>query len=190
MAYYREKGLRLTWAYWLLQWDTSGCGAVPHGCIHSKEMNMKVINMTLAAAALSLIYAGPLSAADDAMPKDQYKAEKQRIEKEGKAAKEKCKDMKGNEKDKCMAEAKGQEKVAKAELEAKNKDTPKNRYDVAAAKADMEYDVAKEKCDDMKGKEKDACQKDAKAARDSAKKSAKADREAAEGKKEKVKKSS
>src|SRR5919107_1167604 len=139
--------------------------------------------MTLVAAALSLAYAGPLFAADN-MSKDQHKSEKQRIEQDAKAAREKCKDMKGNAKDVCMAEAKGQEKVAKAELELKHKDTPKNRYDVAAAKADAEYNVAKEKCDDMKGKEKDACQKDAKAARDNAKKQAKAERESADGKKD------
>src|SRR5829696_6774261 len=123
--------------------------------------------MTLVAAALSLAYAGPLFAAEN-MSKDQHKSEKQRIEQEAKAAREKCKDMKGNAKDICMAESKGQEKVAKAELELKQKDTAKNRYDVAAAKADADYNVAKEKCDDMKGKEKDACQKDAKAERESA----------------------
>jgi hypothetical protein len=149
-------------------------------------MNMTVMKMAVVAAALSLAYAGPMFAADkgETMPKDQYKSEKQRIEKEAKAAKDKCKDMKGNAKDICMAEAKGQEKVAKAELELKNKDTPKNRYDVAAAKADMEHDIAREKCDEMKGKEKEACQKDAKNARDSAKKQAKAERESTEGKKD------
>lgn len=143
---------------------------------------MKVIKLTVVAAALGLAYAGPLLAADAA--KDEMKAERQRIETEAKSAREKCKDMKGNEKDLCMAEAKGQEKVAKAELALKQKDTPKNRYEVAAAKADMEYHVAKEKCDDMKGKEKDACQKEAKNARDTARKQAKAERDAADGKKE------
>jgi hypothetical protein len=141
---------------------------------------MKVINTVILAAALGLACAGPVSAAED---KDAHKAEKQKIEADAKAAKEKCRDMKGNAKDVCMAEAKGQEKLAKAELALKEKDTPKNRYDVAAAKADAEYNVAKEKCDDMKGKEKDKCQKDAKAARDNAKKQAKSERESAEGKK-------
>ena len=147
---------------------------------------MKVTKMGIAAAALSLLAAGPLFAADKAQ--DESKAEKQRIEADAKAAKEKCKDMKGNAKDICMAEAKGHEKVAKAELALKQKDTPKNRYDVAAAKADADHDVAREKCDDMKGKEKEACQKDAKNARDTAKKQAKAERESAEGKGGKAKK--
>ena len=133
---------------------------------------MSLIKTILVAAALSL--SGSVFAAD-AMSKDQVKAEKDRISAEAKAAKDKCKDMKGNAKDICMAEAKGNEKVAKAELALKQKDTPKNRKDVADAKADLEYEVAKEKCDDMKGKEKNACQKDAKSARDQAKKQAKAD---------------
>ena len=145
---------------------------------------MKVTKMMVAAAALGLACASPLFAADN-MAKDQVKAEKQRIESEAKAAKEKCKDMKANAKDICMAEAKGQEKVAKAELAVKQNDTPKNRYDVAAAKADADHDVAREKCDEMKGKDKEACQKDAKNARDAAKKTAKAEREAAEPKKAK-----
>jgi hypothetical protein len=142
-----------------------------------------VTRMMVAAAAMGLAFAGPVLAAD----KDASKAEREKIAADAKAAKEKCKDMKGNAKDICMAEAKGQEKVAKAELALKNKDTPKNRYDVAAAKADAEHDVAREKCDEMKGKEKEACQKDAKNARDAAKKQAKAEREAAEPKKERRK---
>ena len=140
---------------------------------------MNLTKMTFLAAALSLACSGAAFAADS----KEHKAEKQRIEAEAKAAKEKCKDMKGNAKDICMAEAKGNEKVAKAELALKEKDTPKNRYDVAAAKADAQYGVAKEKCDDMKGKDKNACEKDAKTARDDAKKTAKAEREAAKGKK-------
>ena len=133
-----------------------------------------VVRTTLAAAVLSFAYMGPAVAADS-MAKDQVKSEKQRIESEAKAAKDKCKDMKGNAKDVCMAEARGQEKVAKAELEAKQRDTPKNRYDVAAAKADMTYNIAKEKCEDMKGKDQKSCERDAKTARDETKKQAKAD---------------
>lgn len=143
---------------------------------------MKVIETAVVAAALSVAFGGPLFAADAA--KDQHKAKRERIQTEAKAARDKCKDMKGNTKDICMAEAKGQEQIAKAELALKQKDTPKNRYDVAAAKADAQYNVAKEKCDDMKGKEKNACQKDAKDARDSAKAQAKSERDAAEPAKE------
>jgi hypothetical protein len=138
---------------------------------------MSLNKMNLVAAALALAFAGPVFAADS-MSKDQVKAEKDRIASEYKANKEKCKDLKANAKDICMAEAKGQEKVAKAELDAKQKDTPKNRQKVAEAKADADYGVAKEKCDDMKGKEKSQCEKDAKAAHSAAKKAAKGEGEA------------
>jgi hypothetical protein len=77
--------------------------------------------------------------------------------------------MKDNAKDVCMAEAKAKEKVAKAELDAKNNPSQRNQRKVAETKAEGEYDVAKEKCDDMKGDEKNACQKQAKAKHDQAK---------------------
>ena len=92
--------------------------------------------------------------------------EEERIEQAAKADKERCNSMKGNAKDICMAEAKGKEKVAKAELDAKNDANPRNQRKVAEAKLAAEYDVAKERCDDQKGDAKDACQKQAKAQRD------------------------
>ena len=150
---------------------------------------MTPIRMTMIAAVAACAYAGTGLAADT-MPKDQYKTEKQRIEADGKSAREKCKGMSANAKDVCMAEAKGNEKVAKAELEAKQKDTAKARYDLAVAKSDMTYNVAKEKCDDLKGNDNKACTKDAKAAHDQAKKQARADRDGADGKKDRTAKSS
>lgn len=96
-------------------------------------------------------------------------AEEEKIEADAKAAKAKCGTMSGNAKDVCQKEARGQEKVAKAELAAKKDPSPRNQRKVAEAKAGAEYDVAKEKCDDMKGNEKDACQKQAKAKNDQAK---------------------
>ena len=91
------------------------------------------------------------------------KAEEDRIEAAYKADKAKCHTMKGNEQDVCEKEAKGKEKVAKAELDAKADPSEHNQRKVMEARADAQYDVAKEKCDALKGNEKDACQKDAKA---------------------------
>jgi hypothetical protein len=95
-------------------------------------------------------------------------ADEDRIEAEYKAAKERCDPMQGNAKDVCQKEAKGKEKVAKAELDAKTSPTAANQRKVHEAKADAAYDVAKEKCDDKKGNDKDVCQKDAKAAHERA----------------------
>jgi hypothetical protein len=94
-------------------------------------------------------------------------ADEDRIEAEYKAAKAKCDTMKDNAKDVCEKEAKGKEKVAKAELDAKHaKDKVKAEQKVKDAKAEAAYDVASQRCDDQKGEAKDACIKQAKIERD------------------------
>ena len=113
-------------------------------------------------------------AAFASISKDEYKAGKDRVAADYKAAKANCGSLAGNAKDICVAEAKGREKVAKAQLEADYKPTEKNRYDVAAAKAEADYAVAKEKCDDKAGNDKSVCVKQAKAAETRAKADAKA----------------
>jgi len=126
---------------------------------------MKIQLLGIAAA---LAFAGsafaqttaPSSGADRKMKN----ADEDKIEAQYKADKAKCDAMSGNAKDVCQKEAKGKEKVAKAELDQKNSPSARNQRKVEEAKADAKYDVAKERCDDLKGKEKDACQKDAKAA--------------------------
>jgi hypothetical protein len=57
-------------------------------------MTMKLMSVKVAAAALSLAFAGPLFAADSGA-KDQYKAEKERIEQEAKADKDKVQQPEG-----------------------------------------------------------------------------------------------
>ena len=96
-------------------------------------------------------------------------ADQDRIEAEYKAAREKCDTMQGNAKDVCQKEAKGKEKVAKAELDAKMNPTAANQRKAKEAKAEAEYDVAKERCEDQKGNEKDVCEKNAKASYERAK---------------------
>ena len=108
-----------------------------------------------------------------AMTRDEYKAAEERIEAEHKAERARCDGLAGNAKDICQAEAKGKEKVAKAELEAQYKPSPRANAKVAEARADAAYDVAKQKCDDLSGNAKDVCMKDAKAAHTSARSEAK-----------------
>lgn len=82
-----------------------------------------------------------------------------------------------------MAEAKGANNAAKAELEARYKDIPKARYNAWIARAEADYDVAKEKCDDLAGNPKNVCLKDAKASLTRAKADATVDRETREANK-------
>jgi len=132
----------------------------------------KLLISLLAAAGIA--FAGTAGAADNkTMSRDAYKAQENRVEAQYKADKERCSSLTGNAKDVCQAEAKGNEKVAKAQLEADYKNTDKARNDARVAKADADYDVAKEKCDDLSGNQKDVCVKEAKAAHAKAKADAK-----------------
>ena len=95
-------------------------------------------HLITAAITLAFGFAGHAFAAD-AMPKDAYKAEKDKIEEQAKADKKACDAMKENAKDICQAEAKAKEKVAKAELDAKNKPSPKADQKVSLMKAGLIY---------------------------------------------------
>ena len=62
-----------------------------------------------------------------------------------------------------MSEAKGAEKVSKAELEEKYEPNARHVEKVSMAKGDAAYHTAKEKCDDSSGNAKSVCRADAKA---------------------------
>jgi hypothetical protein len=126
------------------------------GAVHTTRD--KADKMTTAAT--------PGTNAGQGISRDEYKREKDRVEADAKAAKEKCKSMKDNAKDICQAEAKANEKVAKKELDYKNKPTEKNKYEWEKMKVEAAYEVAKEKCDDAS--DKIACRKQAKSEKDSA----------------------
>src|SRR5688572_1334746 len=134
-------------------------------------MKIKLTSLAVAAAfAVSAgAYAGNLS-------KDEIKRSEDRISADFKAAKQACDSRSGNAKDICMTEAKGNEKVAKAELEARDKGTAKARQDAREARAEADYEVAKQRCDDAAGNTKDVCRKDAQAAFTKAKADAKLER--------------
>lgn len=124
---------------------------------------MTRLNITAIASAIALAFSAGAMAAEG-MSKDEYKAAKGKIAAEYKSAHASCASLTANAKDICIAEAKGNEKVAKADLEARYHPGDRNRYALSIAKADAEYAVAKEKCDDKAGADKTACVKEAKAA--------------------------
>ena len=73
-----------------------------------------------------------------------------------------------------MLQAKGKEKVEKAELEHQYKSTAANARKLEEVKADTAYDIAKEKCEDQAGDAEKVCKADAKAVHERAVKAAKA----------------
>ncbi len=128
---------------------------------------MNKFNISAIVLAISLAYSVNVMA--QTMSKAEYKAAEQSIMTEYKSAKATCGSLTANAKDICIAEAKGKEMVAKAELEARHKPSHKASHEVSVAKAEADYAVAKERCDDKTGSDKDACMKAAKTALESAK---------------------
>jgi gamma-glutamylcysteine synthetase len=127
----------------------------------------KLLLMCAAASCMAVVQVHaqvstpPAAAADPAVA--EYKAARDKISADYKADKAACDAMKDNAKDVCIEEAKGKEKIAKAELDQKQKPSDGNARKVAEAKVEAAYAIAKEKCDDQKGDAKNACVKEAKA---------------------------
>lgn len=128
-----------------------------------------LLGMVLSAGAMA-----------QALPKAEYKMEKEKISADHLAAKQACKSFSGNAADICNAENQGKEKLAKAELEYRNKPNQANRTKVLMQKAESDYRVAKERCDDQAGNLKDVCVKEAKAAEATAKADAKVQKKTSE----------
>lgn len=115
-----------------------------------------------------------------AMTKVEYKTQKDVIAGDYKAGREKCNSLQANAKDICVSEAKGTQKVAKAELENAYQPSARHTEKLSMAKGDAIYDTAKEKCDDLAGDAKTVCKADAKAVHVTAKEEARVVRVSAE----------
>lgn len=140
---------------------------------------MKTSNLLIALlSSAGLAMAGGVAA--QTMGKDAQTSAYKSAESQYKMDREACNTMSGNAKDICVEDAKGKEKVAKAEADAAFMNTPKSREAARIAHADAVYNVAKEKCDDLAGNAKDVCVKEAKAAHVKATADAHVDRVAAD----------
>lgn len=123
-------------------------------------------NFNIGMLALGLAFSAGVMAEDPviSMSQEMGQLNEDQIKAQYKADKEACNSMSRNAKDICIAEAKGREKIANAELDARRENTDKTRYELLVAKAEAQYEIAKERCDDSTGNDKDVCLKDAKAA--------------------------
>ena len=118
---------------------------------------------TLIASAALCAAVGASSALAATMTRAEYGTTKDRVSADYKADKAACATMSGNQKDVCQEQAKGKEKVARAELEYNYTGKMSDSNKIAVAKADSTYAVAKEMCDDKAGNVKDVCVAEAKA---------------------------
>lgn len=134
---------------------------------------MKSHTLNCITLAMGLTF-GASAFAADTMTKVAYKDAKTKIEADYKAALVPCDALAGNPKKICTVEAKGNKKVALANLDASNEPTARHQQQASEEKADAAYDLAHQKCQEQTGNAKDVCIKEAKAAQVTAKADAKA----------------
>jgi hypothetical protein len=79
-----------------------------------------------------------------------------------KAARAKCNNLSGNDKDVCVKEAKAAEESRISEAKAAKKNAGANA-EANSDKREAEFKVAKEKCESMSGNSRDICEKEAEA---------------------------
>jgi hypothetical protein len=150
----------------------------------SKLMIALFVAAGLGFAGTAAAQTYPLKTTSTPITKDSYEMAKTSADAQYKADKDGCASLSGNTKDICMAEAKGKDRVAKADAAAAYENTPKARETARVAHAQAIYDVSAEKCDDLAGNRKDVCVKEAKAALVTGKADAKVDRVAADTRKD------
>ncbi|HET8745229.1 MAG TPA: hypothetical protein VFM98_06475 [Ramlibacter sp.] len=118
----------------------------------TRKKHLIGLALLLGVGAGGLVYS-----ADGAMGKGAYEAAQHRIETQAKAQRKACGRFEGQPKEVCEAQAKGWEKIAKAELQARRKPGPEAEKELKFARADAEYGVAKERCGLLKGHARDTC---------------------------------
>ncbi len=115
------------------------------------------IAMIVALAAFGAA-AAPLS-------RDDYKAERKRLDTEAQAERKKCGPFYGERLDLCVARVKGEARVARAELEAAYKPSPRAFYNAALARARATEAFEIEECQEKPRGLRPDCVREAKAVR-------------------------
>ena len=130
-------------------------------------MKRTTLFATLAGALLVSATAFGISAAVDSprslMSPVDYSAAKRSIESETHTAIAKCRDRDGQARDLCKAEARAEERVRKADLEAQYRGTVAAAADARLARAKAQYEIAKVRCGDQRGEDKLSCLRSARA---------------------------
>jgi hypothetical protein len=133
---------------------------------------LKKLHPLIAASALFCSF-GAWSADATLMSRSSYNEQNDKIEAQYQQDKQSCSVQSGNAKDVCDKQAKGREKIAKAQLDYDRTGKASDRNKIEKTKADVDFSVAQERCDDAKGNAHELCETQAKTAHTKALSSAK-----------------
>jgi hypothetical protein len=120
---------------------------------------MGTSQLRLLALATGLAFGAAARA--DGMTYAQYESEEKDLGARFEEAGTRCDAYVANARDVCLAEARGRQSVARAELRAQYQPGAKNLRRVLRARADAIYAVSIERCDEEAGEDKISCVKEA-----------------------------
>ena len=123
---------------------------------------MNTWNRVAVAAGVGL--AGMSAPLAQGLGKAEYQAARKTIESDFRSAKTGCEPMPGNVRIVCIADVRGRESIALAELRAAYEPTNDALVDVRIAKARAALELARARCDDLPVQRKPPCTADAEAA--------------------------
>lgn len=123
---------------------------------------MITIRRTVTTLAVATLLSGT-SAFAQLLSTADYDAAKDRIGADYKEGRAECAKLHGNANDICKERSKGNERVARYELEYKYSGKASDANHLAMAQADAAFAISKELCDDMTGSAKAVCRTEAKA---------------------------
>jgi hypothetical protein len=121
--------------------------------------------------------ANALQLVDQALTRDDVKAQKVRIEEQYDQAQARCRRVQGHARELCNEKARGERDVQQAELQLQAEPTGDNDQKLRVAKANAAYSLALVRCKDLDGQARDVCRKDAKMGFEEAKEEARLQRE-------------
>lgn len=133
--------------------------------MHTTIRKSRLLSWSLAACLAAM---GLAVMAGGSLGKDAFRAAQDRIEAQAQAQQKACGRFQGNARDICEAQAKGREKVAKAQLKAQYRPSPEAEKLAKVTRAEADYDVAKLRCAALKDPARDRCIDQAKDAREAA----------------------
>lgn len=117
------------------------------------------------ACVLAMLGSAPATAATRLSGKDELNAGMARIDAELLADRAACDKLAGTPRDVCREQARGKEKVAKAELDLAHTGSRKSQDRLTTVRMDATYDIARTQCNDKAGAAKAVCTKEAQTAR-------------------------
>ena len=130
-------------------------------------MKRATLFATIAGALLVSATALGISAAVDSprslMSRVDYADAREAIENQAQATLFRCRDLEGQPRDICRAEAKADQRIRKADLEAQYRGTVSAAAEAKLARAKAQYEVARAKCGGERSEDRISCLRSARA---------------------------